>query len=132
MASICPSCRGIPGWPPRSRVDLFTARVMRADWNNRLLGNLMNRYRFAAWFAVAFSLTFALNLRQLRSKDWTLPDQDHDCASYLNLAESLATGKGFAYDWDNPAWRSAYERAKDSGAWPENDSTFDNNVRVDF
>ena len=24
------------------------------------------------------------------------------------------------------------ERAKDSGAWPENDSTFDNNVAVDF
>jgi hypothetical protein len=77
------------------------------------------KYQKAAWFAAAFMLVFSLNLNAIRSKGWTAPDPPGDTETYCNIAMCLASGKGFARDYDDPVWRAIYEKANASGAYNE-------------
>jgi len=78
-----------------------------------------NNYRNAAWFTATFLLVFMMNLSSIRSKSWTAPDPPGDTQDYYSIALNLWAGKGFAVDWDDPAWRLPYDTANGSGHFSE-------------
>jgi hypothetical protein len=69
------------------------------------------------WLAVAFTLTLAVNLLLLLTKQGNLPPDMGDSAEYHNLAWNLAHGRGYRFYWDDPDWRRPYQDANTEGQY---------------
>ncbi len=75
------------------------------------------KYQNISWFLASFLVVFLMNLDVIRSRGWTAPDPPGDTEMYYSIAQCIASGKGFARDFDDPAWRSTYEAANASGVF---------------
>ncbi len=86
----------------------------------------LHQVRFLLLVFLVMAAVLVLKLAA-RGNPWGLPGAN-DAVDYENIGFHLAAGRGFRFDWDNPAWRALYEQRnadhrynfiyRRQGSWP--------------